>query len=278
MKDSYYFAHDYHARNDIKMSCFIGEFGAAGYGIFWCVTEILHEEESHTIPSSKHIYQAIAKEMATKADQVEGAIKKLIELGLLLEKDGHISSARVNRNIKARLETSAKRSKAGIASAEARYPAHRYEGEDELDDKPPKATKSKVELKPQPLLLSTRNKKYLDGIIEVFQQEYQQSRGRDYVITNQEKERNAVEKLLDIMKKELPEIDSAEGVKTLRHLFRLCLSVEDTWLYNNMSLTVIHSQFNQIQNILNSPKKANNGKVYTYNQLCDLVTKGVEVF
>ena len=33
-KDAFYFPHDYEATNDPKLQALVGEFGAAGYGIY----------------------------------------------------------------------------------------------------------------------------------------------------------------------------------------------------------------------------------------------------
>lgn len=44
MKDTYYFQHDYNARNDPKLQEVLLEHGVAGVGIFWCVIEQLYEQ------------------------------------------------------------------------------------------------------------------------------------------------------------------------------------------------------------------------------------------
>lgn len=44
MKDTYYFQHDYNARNDPKLQELLVEHGVAGIGIFWCVIEQLYEQ------------------------------------------------------------------------------------------------------------------------------------------------------------------------------------------------------------------------------------------
>ena len=44
MKDTFYFQHDYNARNDPKLQEVLLEHGVAGIGIFWCVIEQLYEQ------------------------------------------------------------------------------------------------------------------------------------------------------------------------------------------------------------------------------------------
>ena len=44
MKDSYYFQHDYNARNDPKLQDVLIELGVEGIGVFWCIIEQLYEQ------------------------------------------------------------------------------------------------------------------------------------------------------------------------------------------------------------------------------------------
>ena len=39
MKNTFYFSHDYNARNDIKIKKLIAKHGYLGYGIFWAIIE-----------------------------------------------------------------------------------------------------------------------------------------------------------------------------------------------------------------------------------------------
>lgn len=45
MKETFYFQHDYNARNDPKLQDVLIEYGVAGIGIFWCIIEQLYEQE-----------------------------------------------------------------------------------------------------------------------------------------------------------------------------------------------------------------------------------------
>lgn len=43
-KDGFYFSHDFSARNDTKLQQIIRKKGMAGVGLFWCLVELLYEE------------------------------------------------------------------------------------------------------------------------------------------------------------------------------------------------------------------------------------------
>lgn len=121
MKDTYYFQHDYNPTSDPKVQALIGECGAVGYGIFWRIVEMLHEDELHKLQCKKYIYLALAKQMLTSVEQVESIIKNCIDTYELFKTDGDFFwSERVMRNINKRTELSNKRSKAGKMSAEMR--------------------------------------------------------------------------------------------------------------------------------------------------------------
>ena len=121
MKDTYYFQHDYNPTSDPKVQALIGEYGAIGYGIYWRIVEMLHEDELHKLQCKKFIYIALAKQMLTSVEQVESIIKNCIEIYELFKSDDDFFwSERVMRNISKRTEISNKRSKAGKISAESR--------------------------------------------------------------------------------------------------------------------------------------------------------------
>lgn len=121
MKDTYYFSHDYNPTSDPKIQALIGEHGAVGYGLYWRIVEMLHEEATHKLPCKKYIYLALAKQMSTSVEQVEIIVKCCIELCELFVSDNELFwSERVLRNIGKRTEISNKRSEAGKKSAELR--------------------------------------------------------------------------------------------------------------------------------------------------------------
>lgn len=114
MKEVYYFPHDYEANNDPKILALIGAFGAAGYGIYWRLIELLHSESDHKIKKKEYVYQAIAKQMLVDASVIKDLLNYACEVCELLEEnDGFYWSNRVLRNFEKRSEISEKRREAG---------------------------------------------------------------------------------------------------------------------------------------------------------------------
>ena len=60
MKDSYYFPHDYHARNDPKLEELFLKTGCEGRGIYWTLIEMLYENNGYLPLDGKLNYYANA--------------------------------------------------------------------------------------------------------------------------------------------------------------------------------------------------------------------------
>lgn len=106
-----YFSHDFKARSDKKMVSLFMSNGVAGVGIFWCIVEMLHEENGYILRSE---YERIAFELRDHPD----CIKSIVETSGLFEfDDDKFWSNSVLKRIKTREEKSVKASK----SAEIRW-------------------------------------------------------------------------------------------------------------------------------------------------------------
>lgn len=88
-------------------------------------------------------------------------------------------------------------------------------------------------------------KDFIDLVINEFVAEH-----GDYVVLNRGKEREAAGKLLSIYKKQFPDKSSEEALISIRAYFKNCININDEWLRNHMSLSIITSKFNEINKIL----------------------------
>lgn len=129
MKDNtYWFYHDYEPTSDPKIQALIGEYGGAGYGIFWRIIEMLHSDTLHKLPLKNFIFIAIAKQMTANAKQSRSKIQQIeilpddikilvedcIHLFELFATDGEwFWSDRANRNIEKRAKISLSRAESG---------------------------------------------------------------------------------------------------------------------------------------------------------------------
>lgn len=115
---------------------------------------------------------------------------------------------------------------------------------------------------------------YIAKIIVVFAEEYKLINQVDYVVMAVGKERAAASKILTKHKKKWPRMNSEETMESLRIYFRACVAINDDWLQRNMSLPVIVSKFNEINNILrNEHKRKRNGNGVTDAELAEITSK-----
>lgn len=107
-RDTFYFPHDFHARNDLKLLKLKERAGLEGIGFYWCITELLHENGGTFSPD--------VGDVAVSLQIDSGNARVLLEhchtLGLI-EVGERLSMKRVTENLKAREVKRRKRQEAG---------------------------------------------------------------------------------------------------------------------------------------------------------------------
>lgn len=107
MKKTFYFRHDYNARNDEKLMRIRTRFNnAEGYGLFWFVVERMHEAEDGYLDGSA--IAELALSYAVPAKKVQAFIDECVAIGLFHRTEtGKLYSPRVLAHIEFRRERSA---------------------------------------------------------------------------------------------------------------------------------------------------------------------------
>jgi hypothetical protein len=96
---------------------------------------------------------------------------------------------------------------------------------------------------------------FIDQIVKAFSEEYETLNKLPYVIITQGKERAAAQKILSVFKKQFPDKNTEQALTELRVYFKDCVSISDPWLSKNMSLAIVVSKFNEINNIIRNGDK-----------------------
>ena len=114
MKETFYFQHDFNARNDPKLQSVLMDKGVAGIGIYWCIIEQLYEQGGVlSLAQSK----SIAFALHVKVDEVKSIINDFD----LFQNDGvNFWSDSVNARLIRRKEISERRRTAALRSWESR--------------------------------------------------------------------------------------------------------------------------------------------------------------
>lgn len=98
-KSSYYFDHDYNARNDQKILELRAEYGWEGYGIFYGIIEVLCESDGKI---KRGALGGLSLGLSVAKPELIKLIDFMISIELLFEVDGIISSKRVNDHLEFR--------------------------------------------------------------------------------------------------------------------------------------------------------------------------------
>jgi len=110
---------------------------------------------------------------------------------------------------------------------------------------------------------------FLDEIIDEFVDAY-----GDYEIINRGKEREAAGKLLNLYKQKYPHTNSDETLQSLRNYFDACMQIQDKWIHDNMSLSLIINKYNEINsNLRNGNDKKSGFNPATYEQVATIIAK-----
>lgn len=116
-----YFSHDYNTRNKKKLAALIHYEKMKGYGLFWVIVEMLHEDSCKWMDLDEVTYIAIKNESGCDIKYIKTFVEKCISTYKVFIKEGsRFTTDRVLRNIEKRDEIKQKRSFAGKLSAEKR--------------------------------------------------------------------------------------------------------------------------------------------------------------
>jgi hypothetical protein len=92
-KETFYFTHDYNARNDDKILELRSLHGAEGYGIFWMIAETMAENSNGGI--KKSLIGGLSLGYGVPKDRLLAIISSCKEIGLIYEKEGFLFSKRM---------------------------------------------------------------------------------------------------------------------------------------------------------------------------------------
>jgi len=107
MKNTFFFSHDFGARNDPKLQNLMMEHGCEGIGVYWCIVEQMYEQGGQLPLSS---CKSIAYTLHVSCEFVKSVINDF----LLFDNDGDVFwSESVKSRLDKRAEISEKRREAG---------------------------------------------------------------------------------------------------------------------------------------------------------------------
>jgi len=115
-KQSYYFSHDSNARNDVKVIKLRRQLGLEGYGLYWCLIEMLRDAPENRLPIDA--IDDIAFSLNINKEKIETVISNY---GLFSVDQLNFFSQRLIRSMEQYKEIKTKLSEGGKKGMIARY-------------------------------------------------------------------------------------------------------------------------------------------------------------
>lgn len=117
-----YFSHDYGTRHKKRLAALVSEKKMRGYGLFWVIVEMLHEDSTRWMELDEMTYIAIAGQSGENVTYIKEFVDACINrYKVFMQHENKFTTERVLRNIDKRLEISASRSESGRRGAEAKW-------------------------------------------------------------------------------------------------------------------------------------------------------------
>lgn len=108
MKDTFYFSHDYNARNDTKIKKLIAKHGFTGYGLFWAIIEELYNNDNCLTTD----YEIVLSDRKAKPSLIKSIVE---DFSLFIIKDDRFYSPSIESRLTDRLNKSGKARDSGKA-------------------------------------------------------------------------------------------------------------------------------------------------------------------
>jgi hypothetical protein len=115
-KQSYYFSHDSNARNDVKIIKLRRQLGLEGYGLYWCLIEMLRDTPDYKLPIES--IDDIAFSLNTSKEKIETVINVY---DLFIVDDTKFFSERLIRNMNQYKEIKGRLSESGKKGMQTRW-------------------------------------------------------------------------------------------------------------------------------------------------------------
>lgn len=113
---------------------------------------------------------------------------------------------------------------------------------------------------------------FIDSIVKLFKEKYESFYKIEYIVSNKGKERAAAAKLLSLFKKYYPDYNSEEMYNFISNFFDSVFLIDDNFIQNNMSLSIIFNNINKIFKIL----KYGNSNQFTKSKSIEVKLKEIE--
>ena len=263
---------------DDKIEMYLIEKEAVGLAVLITTWQLIYKNEGYYINNGKNLFLLIKKRISVDVDVIEDCINSCLENGIfdkeLHEKFGILTSKAIqirffdviNKKKKVLYDTNfllieVSDDKNLINVGINAVNSEKTDGnvlnkikENKIKEKEIKENKSKEkeikvnEIKEKKIPSSGKPERdFIDNLLNLFLVEFKAARNEDYVLVSREKERSAISKLLMHYKTQNPDKNTEETLSDFENIFRQSFTVNDKFLQENISPSMILTKLNFIK-------------------------------
>ncbi len=258
---------------DNKIEMYLIEKEAVGLAVLITTWQLIYKNEGYYIKNGRNLFLLIKKRISVDVNIIEDCINSCLENGIfdkeLHEKFGILTSKAIqirffdviNKKKKVLYDTNfllievsddKNLINVGINSINS----EKTDGnvlnkikENKIKEKEIKEKEIKVnKIKENKIPSSGKPERdFVDNLLNLFLVEFKAARNEDYVLVSREKERSAISKLLVHYKTQNPDKSTEETLSDFENIFRQSFTVNDKFLQENISPSMILTKLNFIK-------------------------------
>ena len=263
---------------DDKIEMYLIEKEAVGLAVLITTWQLIYKNEGYYINSGKDLFLLIKKKISVDLNEIEDCINSCLVRGIfdkdLHEKFGILTSKAIqkrffdviNKKKEVRYDTNfllvevsgdKNLINVGINSVNSEKTdgnvlnkiKEKKRKEKEIKENESKEKEIKInEIKENKIPSSGKPERdFIDNLLNLFLVEFKTARNEDYVLVSREKERSAISKLLMHYKTQNPDKNTEETLNDFENIFRQSFTVNDKFLQENISPSMILTKLNFIK-------------------------------
>ena len=290
---------------DNKIEMYLIEKEAVGLAVLITTWQLIYKNEGYYIKNGRNLFLLIKKRISVDVNIIEDCINSCLENGIfdkeLHEKFGILTSKAIqirffdviNKKKKVLYDTNfllievsddKNLINVGINSINS----EKTDGnvlnkikENKIKEKEIKEKEIKVnKIKENKIPSSGKPERdFVDNLLNLFLVEFKAARNEDYVLVSREKERSAISKLLVHYKTQNPDKNTEETLNDFENIFRQSFTVNDKFLQENISPSMILTKLNFIKTKLKGENYVRNNQPTgtTTSQMLGAVAKALNL-
>ena len=287
-----YFSHDTDMSEDDKIEKLEFKYGLIGYAIYNKILERVYRNFGNFQIQTDEDYKLYSKKWDIDSEKLKEIISYMREINLFPSKN-FISAGVKKRMKKITDERDRMRNyykKNGVTKRVSDVEIPLNDVETTYLNKPIKVNKSKVnKIKEKEIKVNNTSlinppsgkpeRDFIDELLNLFLVEFKTARNEDYVLVSREKERSAISKLLVHYKNQNPDKNTEETLNDFENIFRQSFTVNDKFLQENISPSMILTKLNFIKTKLKGESYVRNNKTTgaTASEIVGAIAKAFDI-